>query len=74
MYNIVNTNKSRRAIVELARYLIVECGFNYILLALIQSDNIEARFGWFCQLSGANSYYISWKQLTATEKLDQFRC
>lgn len=56
-----------RAIAQLTRYLLDNCGFKYILLGLIQSDNIEARFGWYRQLSGAN-YFISMRQLTESEK------
>ena len=33
----------------------------------IQSDNIEGRFGYICQLSGAN-YYVSMRQLRKSER------
>lgn len=56
-----------RAIAQLARYLLEHCQFKYVLLGLIQSDNIEARFGWYRQLSGAN-YFISMRQLLESEK------
>lgn len=57
-----------RAISSFAHcYLINDCGFNYVLLGLIQSDNIESRFGWYRQLSGAN-YFISIRQLNESEK------
>lgn len=51
----------------MARYLLQHCDFKYVLLGLIQSDNIEARFGWYRQLSGAN-YFISMRQLHESEK------
>lgn len=38
-----------------------------MLLGIIQSDNIEARFGWYRQLSGAN-YFICMKQLEYSER------
>ena len=56
-----------RGTAALARYLILNCGFNYVLLGLIQSDNIESRFGWYRQLSGAN-YFISARQLFESER------
>ena len=55
------------ALIGLCQYLLNGCGFNYILLGLCQSDNIESRFGWYRQLSGGN-YYISMKQLIDSER------
>ena len=59
--------QSCQAIVGLSRYLINECGFKYILLGKIQSDNIESRFGHIRQLSGAN-YYLSMRQLLESNR------
>ena len=59
--------QSCQAIVGLSRYLINECGFKYILLGKIQSDNIESRFGHIRQLSGAN-YYLSMRQLLESDR------
>ncbi len=50
------------ALVQLAKHCLVSLGFNYVLLGNVQSDALEARFGWFRQLSGAN-YYVSLKQI-----------
>lgn len=50
------------ALAECAVFLIQQKGFNYVLLGQLQSDDIESRFGWLRQLSGAN-YFISMKQV-----------
>ena len=59
--------QTSRAISSLAHYFIDDCGFNNVLLGLIQSDNIESRFGWYRQLSGAN-YFISIRQFKESDK------
>lgn len=61
------TRHTCRAIAQLSRYLLNFRGFNYVLLGRIQSDNIEGRFRWIRQLSGAN-YFISMRQLLDSEK------
>ena len=56
-----------RATAQLSRYLLENCHFKYVLLGLIQSDNIEAHFGRYRRLSGAN-YFISMRQLMENKK------
>lgn len=51
----------------LCRYLLTEKSFHYVLLGFMQSDNLEGRFGWYRQLSGAN-YFISLRQVRESEK------
>ena len=51
----------------LCRYLLNRCDFKYVLMGKIQSDNIEGRFSYVRQLSGAN-YYISMRQLHESER------
>lgn len=55
------------ALIGVTKYLLQSCGFNYVLLGKLQSDEIESRFGWYRQLSGGN-YYISYKQLLDAER------
>ena len=59
--------QSCRAIVGLAKYLLNECGFDYVLPGKIQSDIIEFRFGHIRQISGAN-YCISMRQLLESDR------
>ena len=51
----------------MSKYLLENCGFNFVLLGKIQSDMIEQRFSRICQLSGAN-YYISMRQLQESDR------
>ena len=51
----------------MSKYLLENCGFNYVLLEKIQSDMIERRFSRIRQLSGAN-YYISMRQLQKSDR------
>ena len=51
----------------MSKYLLENCGFNYVLLGKIQSDMIERRFSRIRQLSGAN-YYISMRQLQESDR------
>ena len=55
------------AITQMSKYLLENCGFNYVLLGKIQSDMIERRFSRIRQLSGAN-YYISMRQLQESDR------
>ena len=55
------------AIVPLARYLLTEKKFDYVLLGQLQSDPIEKRFGWYRSLAGSN-YYVSVRQILEAEK------
>jgi len=55
------------ALRECATYLLLQRGFNYVLLGNLQSDAIESRFGWLRQLSGAN-YYISTRQVLESNR------
>lgn len=56
-----------RSLVAIARYLLDECHFEYVLLGQIQSDPIERRFGRIRQMSGAN-FFISVKQFLDSER------
>lgn len=51
----------------LCDYLINDLKFKYVLTGNFQSDSLEARFGWYRQLSGAN-YYLSVKQILENER------
>ncbi|QQP57157.1 Craniofacial development protein 2like [Caligus rogercresseyi] len=69
-----------QAAVDLDEYLLAEASevLLYVLLTMFQSNNIEERFGWYRQLSGAN-YYISVRQILEAEKkiiksLVKFNC
>ena len=55
------------ALSECCRYLLSHLGFDFVLLGKLQSDNIESRFGWYRQLSGAN-YFISVREVFHSEK------
>ena len=55
------------ALRDCARYLLNECGFNYVLFGYLQSDDLESRFGWLRQLSGAN-YFISMRQIVECDR------
>lgn len=55
------------ALVELARHMLTDKKFEYVLLGQFQSDVIEQRFGWYRQLSGAN-YFVSVRQVLEAEK------
>ena len=52
---------------DCAAYLIEKREFKYVLLGHLQSDDIESRFGWLRQLSGAN-YYISVRQVLESDR------
>uniref|UniRef100_A0A1I8G8N8 THAP-type domain-containing protein n=1 Tax=Macrostomum lignano TaxID=282301 RepID=A0A1I8G8N8_9PLAT len=66
-YTFGAVRQTCRAMAALVQYLLDCCGFSYVLMGKIQSDNIEARFGWIRQLSGGN-YFISMRQLTDSDK------
>ena len=55
------------AITQMSKYLLENCGFNYVLLGKIQSDMIERRFSRIPQLSGANCY-VSMRQLQQSDR------
>ena len=59
--------QTSQAITGLSRYLFNKCGFRYVLLGKMQSDNTEGRFGHIRQLSGRN-YYISMRQLYENDR------
>ena len=60
-------HQTYKAITQMSKYLLENCGFNYVLLGKIQSDMIERRFSRIRQLSGAN-YYISMRQLQESDR------
>ena len=62
---------SLESLCKLCEYLLNHCQFNYVLLGHVSSDNLEERFGWLRQLSGAY-YYLSIRQLLENEK--KIRC
>ncbi|GFU08716.1 transposable element P transposase [Trichonephila clavipes] len=45
-------------ILELIKYLLTEQNFKYVLTGKFQTDNLEARFGQYRQMSGAN-YHVT---------------
>jgi len=55
------------AAVGLARFLLVEKEYRYVLLGQFQSDPLEERFGWYRTLGGSN-YFVSVKQVLEAEK------
>ena len=59
--------QTSQAMTGLSRYLFNKCGFRYVLLGKMQSDNIEGRFGHIRQLSGGN-YYISMRHLYENDR------
>ena len=52
---------------NLSLYLISECGFNYVLLGQIQTDDLEKRFGAYRKQTGGKSL-ISTSDIMHTEK------
>jgi len=54
-------------IVNLVKYVLTQLKVDYILLAKIQTDNLEKRFGEYRQLCGAN-YHVSVQQVLEAEK------
>ena len=50
-----------------AKYMMKECGFDYVLLGKLTSDPLEGRFGQYRQLSGGN-YFIAIRQRAETER------
>ncbi len=61
------TKQTTWALREVAKYLLEEQKFKYVLLGQLQSDPIEKRFGWYRQLSGGN-YFVSVRQILEAEK------
>ena len=55
------------ALADCATYLLEKCGFQFVLLGALQSDDLESRFGWLRLLSGAN-YYISMRQVVESDR------
>ena len=55
------------SLADCASYLLDRLEFKYVLLGKLQSDDIESRFGWLRQLSGAN-YFISMRQVIESSR------
>lgn len=55
------------AVIQLSEYALNTLGIGYLLLGKLQTDNLEARFGEYRQLSGAN-YLVSVQQILVSEK------
>lgn len=55
------------SLADCASYLLDRLEFKYVLLGRIQSDDIESRFGWLRQLSGAN-YFVSMRQIIESSR------
>lgn len=55
------------SLVSISKYLLLECGFGFVLLGHLQSDPLERRFGRYRQMSGSN-YYISLKNVCESER------
>jgi hypothetical protein len=60
------------ALMSIAKYLLEEKGFEYVLLGQIQTDDLEKRFGWYRQLLGAN-FFVSVRQIMEAEKSIRMR-
>lgn len=60
-------SQTLRAICALCIDLVNNHGFSYVLTGKLLSDPIEARFGCYRQMAGAN-YYMSMRQLLDAEK------
>ncbi len=56
-----------QATAGLAKYLIEEKHFRYVLTGKLQSDPLESRFGWYRQSAGGN-FYLSVRQVLESEK------
>ncbi len=61
------TKQTTTGLTAVAKYLLEEKNYNFVLLGHLQSDPIEKRFSWYRQLSGGN-YYISVRQILEAEK------
>ncbi len=59
--------QTTKALIEMAKCLLEEHEFSYVLLGQIQSDPLEKRFGWYRHLAGSN-YFISVRQILEAEK------
>ena len=55
------------ALCDIAKYLLSDLGFSYVLLGKFQSDVLESRFGWYRQMCGGN-YFISVQQVLQNER------
>ena len=55
------------ALADCTAYLIDHLGFKFVLLGHLQSDDLESRFGWLRQLSGAN-YYVYMRQVVESDR------
>lgn len=69
MIAMISTTK---ALQGFAKDMLGSAECEYILLGKCQTDKIEARFGWFRQLSGGN-YFISCRQILESDKLIRVR-
>ncbi|GFV46503.1 transposable element P transposase [Trichonephila clavipes] len=52
---------------ELIKYLLTEQNFKYVLIGKFQTDSLEARFGQYRQMSGAN-YHVIVQEILQAEK------
>ncbi|GFX45968.1 hypothetical protein TNCV_2163431 [Trichonephila clavipes] len=52
---------------ELIKYLLTEQNFKYVLTGKFQTYNLEARFGQYRQMSGAN-YHVTVQEILQAEK------
>ncbi len=64
--------QTTETLASLARYLLTEKKYEYVLLGKVQSDPLEKRFGWYRQLAGAN-YFVSARQILEAEKSIRIR-
>ena len=61
------TKHTTLTLIAVAKFLLREKNFQYVLLGQIQSDPLEKRFSWYRQMSGGN-YFVSVKQVLEAEK------
>ena len=63
----IAVSQTLTTLVDLARHLLENFEFKYVMLGKFSSDAIEGRFGWYRQSCGG-SYFISVRQILTSEK------
>lgn len=58
---------STLCMISISKYLLFELNVPYVLCGKFQTDNLEARFGQYREMSGSN-YYISVQEILESEK------
>lgn len=63
-FSITHTTKT---LILLTKYMLEDLHFEYVLLGKFQTDDLEARFGQYRQMSGA-TYHVTLTQILESEK------